>query len=93
MYAIIIPNSVKKDLKKLDKLVIKKIIDCLETLSQNPTSGIPLSGNLSDLRRLKIHHQKTEYRIVYRVINDRIEIHILHVGTRENLYEELKRRL
>jgi addiction module RelE/StbE family toxin len=92
MYTIIVPNSVKKDLKKLDKPVVKKILDRLEDLSQKPTLGSPLSGNLSELRKLNIYHHKTEYRIVYRAVDSRGEIHIIHIGTRENFYNELKRR-
>ncbi|NLA06482.1 MAG: type II toxin-antitoxin system mRNA interferase toxin, RelE/StbE family [Firmicutes bacterium] len=93
MYTIIVPNSVRKGLKKLDKPVVKKILDSLEVLSQKPTLGIPLSGNLAELRKLNIYHHKTEYRIVYRALHDQVEIHIIHIGTRENFYNELKRRL
>lgn len=89
MYTIIVPNSVKKDLKKLDKPVVKKILDRLEDLSQKPTLGSPLSGNLSELRKLNIYHHKTEYRIVYRAVDSRGEI-LFDITLRQNPLQLLK---
>lgn len=93
MYKIIIPNSVKKDLKKLDKAVVRGIIQQLEKLALNPILGIPLSGNLSNFRKLNVRQQNTEYRIVYKIVREHIEIRVIHIGTRENFYDELRRRL
>lgn len=93
MYKIIIPNSVKRDLKKLDKDVARGIIQQLENLAQNPMLGTTLSGNLSNLRKLNVRRQNTEYRIVYKIVREHIEIHVIHIGTRENFYDELRRRL
>lgn len=93
MYKIIIPNSVKKILKKLDKAVVREIIEQLDKLAQNPTSGIHLTGNLSHLRKLNVRHQNTEYRIVYKIAREHVEIHVIHIGTRENFYNDLRRRL
>jgi len=93
MYTVIIPNSVKKDLKKLDKPTIKKVINLLNSLSENPFQGASLSGDFSELLKLEFRQQKVHYRIAYRVVKEKIEVYVLHIGTRENFYAELKRRL
>ncbi|NLJ79506.1 MAG: type II toxin-antitoxin system mRNA interferase toxin, RelE/StbE family [Firmicutes bacterium] len=93
MYQIIMPNSVKKDMKKLDKAAVKLIIRQLEKLSTNPRLGTRLSGDLSYLFKLSVRQQKIEYRVVYKIIDKRLEIHLIHIGTRENFYDNLRRRL
>ncbi|HBL51585.1 MAG TPA: plasmid stabilization protein, partial [Firmicutes bacterium] len=62
-------------------------------LAYNPTLGTPLSGNLSHLNKLEVRYRTIEYRIVYKIVRERIEIHVIHIGTRENFYSELRRRL
>lgn len=37
--------------------------------------------------------QGIQYCIAYEIYDDRVEVKIIRVGTRENYYEELKRRL
>ena len=93
MYTVIIPNSVKKDLKKLDKPIVNKILNLFESLSNNPFQGISLSGDFSDFRKVELRQQGIHYRIAYRIIEEKIEVHVLHIGTRENFYAELKRRI
>jgi addiction module RelE/StbE family toxin len=93
MFTVIIPNSVKKDIKKLDKPVISKILELLENLGQNPYQGSSLTGHFSNLLKFELQHKGIHYRIAYQINEDKIEIYILHVGTRENFYDELKRRI
>ena len=40
MYNVIIPNSVKRELKKLDKTTIDTVIKLLDNLSIDPFQGI-----------------------------------------------------
>ena len=40
-----------------------------------------------------IKDQGIQYRIAYVIYENRVEVKIIRVGTRENFYEELKRRL
>ena len=57
MFTVIVPNSVKKDIKKLDKPVISKILDLLDNLRQNPLQGTPLTGHFSNLLKLELLHK------------------------------------
>lgn len=92
MYQLFVSNQAKKSLKRFDKAVIKKVILILEDIAENPFAGEPLKGDLSHLRKWTFSHQGTGYRIAYHIYEDRIEIKVLQIGTRENFYEELKRR-
>jgi len=56
MFTVIIPNSAKKDIKKLDKPVISKILELLENLAQNPFQGSPLTGHFSNLLKFELKH-------------------------------------
>lgn len=93
MYQVIIPNSVKRDLRRIDKAVAKVVIQQLDKLALNPFLGSPLLGNLSHLMKINIRQQTIEYRIVYKIVEARLEVHVVHIGTRENFYNELRRRL
>ena len=57
MFTVIIPNSAKKDIKKLDKPVISKILELLENLAQNPFQGSPLTGHFSNLLKFELKHK------------------------------------
>ncbi len=93
MFTVIVPNSVKKDMKKLDKPVISKILDLLENLGQDPFQGTPLTGHFSNLLKLELQYKGIHYRIAYHINEEKIKVYIFHVGTRENFYDELKRRI
>jgi len=80
-------------MKKLDKPVISTVLELLKSLEENPFRGSRLSGDFSDLYKLEFRYQQIHYRIAYSINQQRVEIYILHVGTRENFYNELKRRI
>jgi addiction module RelE/StbE family toxin len=92
MYKLLISNQAKKDLKRLDKPVIKAVLSILEDIAENPHVGEPLRGNLSHLKKWSFHHLGIDYRIAYQIFEDHIEVKIMQIGTRENFYDELKRR-
>ena len=92
MYELVVLNSAARQLKKFDKPIRTKIINALEHIAENPYSGEALTG---DLRTIYSYHLKvtgTEYRIAYQIREDEIVVVILQVGTRENFYEDLKKR-
>jgi addiction module RelE/StbE family toxin len=92
MYKLNISNQAKKDLKRLDKPVIKEVLSVLEAIAENPHAGEPLSGNLSHLKKWSFNHLGIGYRIAYQVFEEHIEVKIMQIGSRENFYDELKRR-
>ena len=82
MYDVRLDLSVKKFLKKLDGFSQKKIIKKLRQLRSNPFIGKPLTANLSGLRRLRVH----KYRIIYKIIKNKLIILVLDIGHRKNIY-------
>lgn len=93
MYEVIVPKSVIKEIKKLGKPVAQKVKKAIGDIAENPYLGEPLKGDLADIRKWVIKEQGIQYRIAYEIYDDRVEVKIIRVGTRENFYEELKRRL
>lgn len=61
----------------------------MEALGDDPLRGKPLQLDLKGLRSWRTG----DFRIVYRVIEDRIEILVVAVGHRREVYDRLRRRL
>ncbi|MFH1424349.1 MAG: type II toxin-antitoxin system RelE/ParE family toxin [archaeon] len=84
-YSISLSDKATKQLKKLNKAVVRRIIDKLKTLSSEPYSKtLPLQD--SEFRRLRIG----DWRIILDIADDLKEVFVVLVGKRENIYEELE---
>jgi mRNA interferase RelE/StbE len=82
MYEIVFEKRALKFFEKLDKSVQNKLGKKIEQLKQNPKFGVPLVANLSGLWKLRAE----KYRIIYKIINDKLIILILDIGHRKNIY-------
>jgi len=82
-WQIIVLPTAKKHLKAiLDQRVQKSIINCIESLRDEPEKqGKPLSGNLAGYRSIRAFRQR--YRIVYEVDADQCKVLIHVVGIRK----------
>lgn len=80
-------------MKKLGKPVVHKVKKAIGEIAENPYLGEPLKGDLADIRKWVVKDQGIQYRIAYEIYEGQVEVKIIRVGTRENFYEELKRRL
>jgi len=92
-YKVFLSNKAGKQYKKFDSYVRDKIKSNLDGLKQHPHKAFTLSGKYAGLRYLKIIHKGVMYRIVYDISEERKEVLIIFLGTRENFYKELKRYL
>ena len=84
MFEVIYAKSVAKDLRKIPPSTLPKIRQGIEELTHFP--------NLSNIKHLK-NHPVADYRLrigVYRVLFDvdweKMEIHILKIGHRKDVY-------
>lgn len=94
MYRIFYITAVKKDIKALPKNVEKSIqYDYLPKLSENPFCGKPLTGELRGYLSYSLTYQGTEYRIIYEIQKDRLIVLIIMIGSCENIYNRLRRRV
>ena len=81
--------SAVRSLRKLDPQVQRRLKAALEELAENPERGKPLQRTLQGLRSWRTG----DFRIVYRVLTDRIEILVLAIGHRRDVYERVRRLL
>ena len=86
MYKIEWKQSAKKELKKLKKAVIPRIIKAVKSLSINPhPTGSRKLQCSEHLYRVRLG----DYRIVYSVENKIVLIEIIRIGHRKDIYRKL----
>lgn len=83
MFTVILQSSAEKDFKKIDRQIQERILKKLSDLEQDPNIGIPLTGNLAGLWKLRIG----DYRVVYQIKNQELIVLVLKIGHRKNVYE------
>ena len=76
-------NTANKFLKKLKRAEQEYLSKKLEKLKDNPYLGKRLAGNLFGLWKLRID----KYRILYKIINNKLIIVIVEIGHRKNIYK------
>jgi len=81
--------SAVRSLRKLDPQVQRRTRAALEELAESPERGKPLQRTLQGLRSWRTG----DFRIVYRLVEDRIEILVLAIGHRRDVYERVRRLL
>ncbi len=78
-----------RDIRKLDPQVRRRVSKALQRLAEEPLRGKPLQLNLRGLRS----YRTADYRIIYRVVDDVLEILVIAVGHRREVYDRIKSRL
>ena len=82
---VILTDTFKKQLKKLDAAISKRVLDYLEQveLLDNPRSrGKALTSNLAGLWRYRV----SDYRILCRIRDDELIITVIEIGHRATVY-------
>ena len=82
---VILTETFKKQLKKLDSAISKRVLDYLEQIEllDDPRSrGKALTSNLSGLWRYRVGN----YRILCRINDDRLIITVIEIGHRSTVY-------
>lgn len=85
-YNIVWKKSARKELDKIDKKIILKILDAIEKLAKDPrpTQSKKLIGSHSTFR-IRVN----DYRIIYDVYDKKIEIQVIKIGHRKSVYKTL----
>lgn len=86
---LVYATSAARAIKRFDPAVRRRMLAALRKLRADPERGKPLQLVLKGLRSWRTG----DYRIVYRVIESRIEILVVAVGHRRDVYERLKKML
>ena len=84
MYAVKIEKRCLRELKKVDKQIIKKVFDLIENvIARDPYSGKELKGKYKGLYSYRF----ADYRVIYQIYEKEIEILILRIRHRKNVYD------
>jgi len=81
-YKIFFKRSVAKDLKSIPKNDLRRILDCIAMLAENPRP--PGSEKLSGLERYRV--RQGQYRIVYSIQDDELTVWVVEIGHRKDVY-------
>jgi mRNA interferase RelE/StbE len=81
-YRLIAKQSVSKDLKKIPKKDVKRIVAAIQSLAKNPRP--PQSKKLSGLERYRL--RQGNYRILYTIEDDELVICVVKVANRREVY-------
>ena len=97
MYDFKFHPEAKIELKKLNKSVQILFTKKLKQILKNPEIGLKL-GNKNDLNLTglkKVYFNNKKYRIVYKVIEEKVIIYIVAIGKRENMevYKRASKRV
>ncbi len=81
-YNVVYKKSVHRDLKKLSKAEIRRILDQIEQeLTKKPESYPVLKGQFAGLRKYRIG----DYRVIYALVGK--DILVLRIGHRREVYK------
>ena len=97
MNILFIPEAVK-DYKSLDGRIKKLVNEKIDILKENPFLGQTLGkrNNIDLTGYYKIYVAKKSYRIIYRIIKNKIEIiEVWGIGKRDKMeiYKDIKKRI
>jgi mRNA interferase RelE/StbE len=81
-YSVLFKKSVAKDLRSIPNKDVKRILEKIDDLSENPRG--PESKKLTGKELFRV--RQGLYRIVYEIIDSRLVIHVIKVGHRSNVY-------
>ncbi|MBU1706171.1 type II toxin-antitoxin system RelE/ParE family toxin [Patescibacteria group bacterium] len=81
-YNFVYKKSVHRDLKKLSKAEVNRILDQIEQeLTKTPESSPVLKGQFAGLRKYRIG----DYRVIYALVGT--DILVLRIGNRRDVYK------
>jgi mRNA interferase RelE/StbE len=81
-YKFYFKKSVEKDLNGIPKKDLKKILDRIELLAENPRA--PGCEKLAGQQRYRLRQGR--YRILYSIQDDELTVWVVRVGHRKDIY-------
>jgi mRNA interferase RelE/StbE len=82
-YKIFFKKSVEKDLKKIEKNELKKIVSCIGELADDPRP--PGCEKLTGSERYRVRQGR--YRILYSIQDSELTIWVVKVAHRKDVYK------
>lgn len=81
-YRIAFKKSVSKDLKKIPKNDVLRILEVIKALAEDPRP--PQSKKLSGQEKYRL--RQGNYRILYSIEDDQLIVQVVKVGHRRDVY-------
>ncbi len=81
-YEIFFKESVWKDVKKISRIELRKIISRIEKLAENPRLAGCEKLTEQELYRIR----QGSYRIVYSIQDDELTVWVIKIGHRKDVY-------
>ena len=86
MHSIVLTSSARKDVRSLSYDVRSRILLAIKALASNPRpKEVKLLKGADDLYRIRVG----AYRVVYRIHDDELEVLIVRVRHRREVYRNL----
>ena len=82
-YRIVVKKSVSKDLKKIPKKDVLRILEAIKSLAQDPRP--PQSKKLSGQERYRL--RQGNYRILYSIEDEQLVVQVVRAGNRRDVYQ------
>jgi len=71
-----------RQISQVDQKLYSRFVNVIESLKENPFSGKKLSGILKDRYSVRIG----QYRMLYKVEQNRLIVYIIDLGHRKDIY-------
>ncbi len=82
-YSLEFASSIRKDLKRIHKKEVLRILDKIEKLTDEPRPEGSKKLTSEELYRIRIG----SYRVIYEVFDDKLVVHVVKVGHRKHVYK------
>ena len=82
-------RSAARAIRRLDPQIRKRVRAAVELLAEEPLRGKPLQLTLRGLRSWRTG----DWRLIYRILEEQVEILVVAVGHRREVYDRLRDRL
>jgi len=83
-YKLEFAPSVRKDLKKIHKKEVLRILAAVEDLAKGPRPNGSKKLTNEELYRIRIGN----YRVLYEIHDNRLIVHVVKIGHRKNIYKK-----
>ena len=82
-YSLRFKKSITKDLRSIQNKDVKRILNCIESLCDNPRSEGCIKLSAQELYRVRQGH----YRIIYEIQDSELLIIVIKVAHRSDVYK------
>ncbi len=83
-YSIELVRSIRKDLRRIARKEVSKILKAIQSLADNPRPASSKKLTNEELYRIRIGN----YRLLYEINDERLIVLVVKVGHRKNVYKQ-----